>query len=201
MNTSQINETFQLRGHTRIWKNDELVFDKDNAIVNGGTSLTTTPDGLKAYLAQCLYGGASIVNPPSSPVAIQDRAINTFFETSNDGGVNYQIDNDSTINAGFVSKDGIIIGAVDGPSSDVFVMVTTAITKTQSYGRKWKGTFTATGARQFSAAALGHGLVTDGTVPSNLSDFFGTPYAQQSFTTITLASSDTLTIEWEVYIA
>jgi hypothetical protein len=192
MNTSEINETFQLRGHTRIWKNDELVFDKDNAIVPGGASDTTSPTGLKAYLAESM----------SSAI---DRAINSFFNTSDTGtpptNSNYDISENGAVDAAFHTKDGIIICAIDAPVTDAFAMATTSATKTQSFGRKWKGTFTATGARQFSKAALGHSLKTDTTGLSGLEDLFVTAYAQQTFTTVTLATGDTLTIEWEVYIA
>jgi hypothetical protein len=185
MNTSQINETFQLRGHTRIWKNDELIFDKDNAIISGGTAITATPTGLKDYLAQCLYGG-TVVNTPAAPV---DRAINDLMGTG---------DSDLTSSTAMETKDGILVMAESGDygnaTAAVRSMVTTNIAKTQPYGRKWRGVLTAAGAREFGHAVLGH------NARSPEGDFT-TGFAEQSFTTITLATADTLTIEWEVYIA
>jgi hypothetical protein len=201
MNTSQINETFQLRGHTRIWKNDELIFDKDNAIVPGEGAILSAgaPTGLKAYLAQCMYPG-TVVNTAS---ALVDAAIDDEFTTSDVTAANYDLATNAAIDALFDNKDGIIIAATDAPLVDCFAMVTTNVAKTQTYGRKWKGVFTATGARAFSIACIGHGLISDsnsGPV-SGITEMFDTPYANQSFTTVTLASADTLTIEWEVYIA
>lgn len=193
---TQINETFQLRGHTKIWKNDELLFDKDNAIIPGGTAIANR-DGLKAYLAQTLYGG-TVVNTPAAP---EDCAVNDLFTTSDSSGANYDLSANGSIAAAFDNKDGIIVGAIDAPLADCFAMVTTNVAKTQSYGRKWKGVFTATGARQLGLACIGHGLITDSSSVSGIDEMFDTPYANQTFTTIVLASGDTLTIEWEIYIA
>jgi len=175
MNTSDIKETFQLRGHTRIWKNDELIFDKHNAIIPG--TGTTSPTGLKAYLAQAL----------GAPV---DRAINDLMGTG---------DSDLTSSGNpMATKDGILVmgnsGDYGNATTPVRSMLTTSITPTQTFGRKWRGVLTAAGPREFGYAVLGH------SARSPEGDFT-TAFANQSFTTITLATSDTLTIEWEVYIA
>jgi hypothetical protein len=173
MNTSEIKEGFTLRGHTRIFKNDELVFDKDNAIISG--SGTTSPTGLKAYLAQSLN-------------AVVDCAINDLMGTG---------DSDVVSSATMRTKDGILVMSESNDygnnTAPVRSMVTTTMTATQAFGRKWKGVLTAAGAREFSYAVLGFNAVSTGN--------FTTGFAEQPFTTITLATNDTLTIEWEVYIA
>lgn len=174
MNTPQLKEGFTLRGHTRIWKNDELVFDKDNAIIAG--TGTTSPTGLKAYLAQAL--GATV-----------DRALNDLMGTG---------DSNLVSSTAMETKDGILVMAESGDygnsTAPVYSMVTTSITATQTFGRKWRGVLTAAGAREFGHAVLGWAAQSpEGS--------FQTGFAEQSFTTITLATSDTLTIEWEVYIA
>ena len=174
MNTPQLKEGFTLRGHTRIWKNDELVFDKDNAIIAG--TGTSSPTGLKAYLAQAL--GATV-----------DAAINDLMGTG---------DSDLTASTAMETKDGILVMAESGDygnaTAPVRSMVTTSITATQTFGRKWRGVLTAAAAREFGYAVLGF------NARSPEGDFT-TGFAEQTFTTVTLATSDTLTIEWEVYIA
>jgi hypothetical protein len=163
---SQIKSFAQLRGHTRIWKNDELVFDEDNAIV-GGTG-TSAPTGLKAYLAQSLN-------------ATVDRAINDLMGTG---------DSDLTSSATMESKDGILVMAEAGDygngTNPVYSTNTTTLTATQTYGRKWRGVI--------GYAVIGH----DSRSPEG---DFNTPFANQTFQTITLASGDSLTIDWEIYIA
>lgn len=174
MANSELKEYFQLRGHTRIWKNDELVFDKDNAIIAG--SGTTSPTGLKAYLAQSL--GANI-----------DRGLDDLMGTG---------ESDLVSSAAMETKDGILVMANSGDygnaTNPVHSMVTTSITATNTFGRKWRGVLTATAAREFGYAVLGH------NARSPEGDFT-TGFANQTFTTITLANGDSLTIEWEIYIA
>jgi hypothetical protein len=200
MANSEMKENFQLRGHTRIWKNDELVFDKDNAIVNGST-LISSRNGLKAYLAQTMFGGTVV----GTPGTVEDCAIDNLFDTSDTGtppsNSNYMLSGNGAIAAAFDDHDGIIIAAIDAPLEDCFAMITTNVAKTQNYGRKWKGVFTATGARQFSLACIGHGLITNSTELTGITEMFDTPYANQTFTTVVLATNDVLTIEWEIYIA
>jgi hypothetical protein len=200
MANSQLKETFELRGHTKIWKNDELVFDKHNAIVSGDGGVGT-PNGLKEYLADVM--NASL-----------NRAIDDRFAASNDGGVNYNVLEKNPPAAGFSTKDGIIISTFDTVNASygtntAFAMITTELTATQTFGKKWRGVFTATGAVSASNAVIGHSLKADtrfatlDNIQGNvlLEYLFTTAYAKQSFTGITLASSDTLTIEWEIYIA
>ena len=174
METPQINDGFALRGHTRIFKNDELVFEKDNAIIAG--TGTTSPTGLKAYLAQALN-------------ATIDKSINDLMGTG---------DSDLVSATTVETKDGILVMAefndYGNATTPVYSMVTTAITATQTFGRKWRGVLTAAGAREFGYAVLGH------NARSPEGDF-ETGFAEQTFTTITLATSDVLTIEWEVYLA
>lgn len=199
---SQIKSFAQLRGHTRIWKNDELVFDQDNAIIGGvQNSGVTAPTGLKAYLARSL--DESI-----------DRAVNNLFDTSNVSNVNYNLlVLDPQIDAAFIGFDGIFVGNFSSigtltPSQTAYAMVTTTQTETNSYGRKWRGVLTATTAISASHAVIGHAMKADtrfATIQTNglyvLYNIFATPFAEQTFQTITLASGDSLTIDWEIYIA
>jgi hypothetical protein len=170
-------------GRTKIYKNDVLVhndlkaLDADgftpNAIVGG--SGTTSPTGLKAYFAESM----------SSAV---DRALNDLFdddEIEPTGSGTTQTD-----------KDGIIVAGalgVFGGAQGAFTTVTTSIAAANTYGRKWRGVISPGTARQFGAAKLGYSL-------TNAGDFV-TSYATQQFPTQTLAANDTLTIEWEVFIA
>jgi hypothetical protein len=174
-NISNISDSIgQLRGHTRIWKNDELIFDHDNAIIAG--TGTTSPTGLKAYLAQAL--GATV-----------DRAINDLMATG---------DSNLVSATAMETKDGILVMAeaadYGNATAPVYSMVTTSITATNTFGRKWRGVLTAAAAREFGYAVLGHSAQSpEGN--------FVTGFAEQTFSTITLATSDSLTIEWEIYIA
>jgi hypothetical protein len=201
---SQIKSFAQLRGHTRIWKNDELVFDEDNAIIGGvQNSGLTAPTGLKAYLARSLDETI-------------DRALNSRFATSNVSNLNYNLisaNDRPTIDAAFSALDGIFVGNFSSigtltTSQTAYAMVTTALTETNSYGRKWRGVLTATTAISASHAVIGHSMKQDtrfDAIQTNgqyvLYNIFATPFAEQTFQTITLASGDSLTIDWEIYIA
>jgi hypothetical protein len=218
MNTTEINETFQLRGHTRIWKNDELIFDKHNAIVSGNGGVGT-PNGLKEYLADVMAIGGVVGG--TGTVAVMDRAIDDRFAHSNTlagaaslSGTNYNLLALNPPVAGFVAKDGIIISTFDTVNASygtntAFAMITTVLTNTQTFGKKWRGVFTATGAVSASNAVLGHSLKSDTRFDTlddiggnvQLEKLFITAYAKQAFQGVTLAAADTLTIEWEVYIA
>jgi hypothetical protein len=188
-------ETPGVYGKTTIRVNDEVVFDKSNLIVGG--SGTTTPTGLKAYLAQSL--NANI-----------DRGLNDLFTVSDISSANYNIYNQATVNASFAAKDGILIAAGESSSSfaqGIYAMITTSQTAANTYGRKWRGTFTATGARSIRTAALGNavkGNTTGDVLASESWDgddgYFATTFAKQTFQTITLSSGDVLTIDWEIYI-
>jgi hypothetical protein len=210
---TQLNETFQLRGHTRIWKNDELVFDKHNAIVSGNGGVGT-PNGLKEYLADVMTYGGVVGAPTPGLVAVMDRAIDDRFAASNDGGVNYNVLEKNPPAAAFSAKDGIIISTFDTANAGygtntAYAMITTELTPTQTFGKKWRGSFTATGAVTAANAVIGHSLKADtrfatlANMGGNvlLEYLFTTAYAKQAFTGITLATSDSLTIEWEIYIA
>jgi hypothetical protein len=173
-----------LYGHTKIYRNDELVVDKRNAIFGG--SGTTSPTGLKAYLAQVLSANV-------------DRALaNAKLFTTGDvnilTGANPQLTNHGIMVMADANDYGnntapVLTMLTYGPSSSA----PNAQVAANTYGRKFKGVLTATAPRQIGYAVLGHDAKVIGD--------FGTLFATQSFQTITLAVGDTLTIEWEVYIA
>jgi hypothetical protein len=190
-------EPGRVYGRTKIYKNDVLVHNElkevyadgasPNAIVGG--SGTTSPTGLKAYFAE------------SMSTAV-DRALNNLFDTSNVSAANYNLVEESTVNVAVAAKDGIVIGASnstgDGPA---YAAVTTVLTAANTYGRKWRGVFTATGAVQVAFAVIGWNLKGNTTGITNTVELLTTPYATQQFQTQTLATNDTLTIEWEIFIA
>ena len=169
-------EPGKVYGHTKIMINDDVILDKTNAIVGG--SGTSSPTGLKAYFAESM----------STPV---DRALNDLFGT---GDVNIV----GVASGTPLTEDGIAVAADLGDfgnnTAPVRTMETTVLTPaSNTYGRKWRGVLTAGQARQFGAAKIGHSAVNTGD--------FTTGYATQQFQTQTLASGDTLTIEWEIFIA
>lgn len=149
-----------------------------NAIFPGNSSETTSPTGLKSYLAQVM----------SSAAPITDRALNNLFDAHTNGG-------------GENGADGIVVmpelGNYDGASGTVWTMVTEPMATTSPFARKWKGTATVvTAPKQWSAAAIGWNWTGSG-----LPDKFTTTYATQSFTTVTLGIGESLVIEWEISIA
>lgn len=189
-------ETPGVYGKTTIRVNDEVVFDKSNLIVGGEG--TTTPTGLKAYLAQSLN-------------ATVDNAIKATFAVTDVSSENYNIYNQGTVNAAFAAKDGILISAGESSSSffqGIYAMKTDLVTAANTYGRKWRGTFTATGARSIRTAALGNGVKGNTSLnPIKANEewdgpngYFVTTFAKQTFQNISLASGDVLTIDWEIYI-
>jgi hypothetical protein len=187
MNTQK--ENFGLVGRTWIKKvtqanpEGELVdyIEKDlledgsafNAIFSGVG--TTSPTGLKAYLAESM---SSVI----------DRALNNLFTAHTSG-------------AGENNKDGIVVmgdlGDYNNATAPVWTMITTVMATTTPFARKWKGTATVAGSPvQWSAAAIGW-TWTGNAAPNN----FTTTYATQSFTTVTLGVGESLVIEWEIAIA
>lgn len=194
--TDAFTETPGVYGKTTIRVNDEVVFDKNNLIVGGEG--TATPTGLKAYLAQSLN-------------ATVDRGLTELFTVSNVGGVNYNIYDQATINVDFINHDGILIAAGEASSSfaqGIYAMIMSTPAAANTYGRKWRGTFTATGARSIRTAALGNGLKGDTSLTvikeneewDGTNGYFATTFAKQTFQNISLASGDVLTIDWEIYI-
>jgi hypothetical protein len=182
-------EKFGLVGRTKIYKGTqenpeaELIgsFEKDlladgsfnNAIFPGESSETTSPTGLKSYLAQVM----------SSASPITDRALNNLF-TSHE------------VNDSQDTKDGIVVmeslGNYGITGSSIWTMITTPLNTTTPFARKWKGVATVVGSpKQWSAAAIGWNW-------SATPDKFSTTYATQSFTTVILGIGEVLTIEWEI---
>jgi hypothetical protein len=174
-------EPGRVYGRTKVFKNGELVHNElkpafedgsnQNAIF-GGTG-TTSPTGLKAYFAQSMS-------------ATIDRSLSSLFE-------NGDIDISSGL-SGLTGTAGIAVSSdAESFSADGRSMVTTTLTAANTYGRKWRGVLTADGPRQFAAARIGNGVQAGGD--------YTTLYATQQFPTQTLATNDTLTIEWEIFIA
>ena len=179
-------EKFGLVGRTKIYKGtqenpeQELIgsYEKDlledgsffNAIFPG--SGTTTPTGLKAYLAESM----------SSTI---DRALNNLFDAHTAGGTEDGAD-------GIVVMDEL--GNYGGAAGTAWTMVTETMATTTPFARKWKGVATVvTAPKQWSAAAIGWDWSGSG-----LPDEFTVTYATQSFTTVTLGVGEVLTIEWEI---
>ena len=194
-------EPGRVYGRTKVFKNGELVHNElkpmfadgsnQNAIVGGSaqnaaTVPTTPPNGLKAYFAQSMSRNVN---------AGLTSLFSTPFVISADGGA---------VPAGEQNKSGI---AIFGSSDSTQVgggstMITTNIAASNTYGRKWRGELTATTASQFSFAVIGYdiGNTFDGGGGNWVGNFV-TPFATQQFPTQTLATNDTLTIEWEIFIA
>jgi hypothetical protein len=187
MNTQK--ENFGLVGRTWIKKvtdqnpEGELVDYVEKNLLADGSALnaifpgmgTTSPTGLKAYLAESM---SSVI----------DRALNNLFTAHTNG-------------PGENGKDGIVVmdelGQYNNASGTVWTMVTTTMITTTPFARKWKGTATVSGSpKQWSAAALGWNWTGNGAP-----DVFTTTYATQSFTTVTLGVGESLVIEWEIAIA
>lgn len=163
---------FNIFGHTKIWVNGELKVDQHNAI----------NDGMKDYLRKRM-------NENTTYKGFTQNLFNYPTQTSgNDGN----------------SERGIIVGAqADFTQSATSAQKAAAIVLTQTtnisdqatnnHAVKLKGTFTATNPKTYDFAQIVVDWV-DGDYDS--SEF----YATNSFQSITLAASDVLTIEWEIYI-
>lgn len=172
--------TMMLYGHTKIWKNDELILDKKNAITNT----------LREYLKNRM-------DSAQDTEAVDGNNNSTRFTTGDLAG------ND----AGIQSRHGIIVG----PGKVAFTpedpntyrsMVTTNIDDEASNtnGRKWRGFLTAGGPRTFRGASLVFEWDWNSGNPLGVSSDTKR-YAVQTFQQVTLAQNDTLTIEWEVFVA
>jgi hypothetical protein len=143
-----------------------------NTIFPGVSTETTSPTGLKSFLAQCM-------------AATTDRALNNLFTAA-------------VINDSEDTKDGIAVladlASYNSAPGLAFTMITTTMNTTSSFARKWKGNITISGSPQsFSAAAIGWNW-------SGAPNSFATTYATQSFTTVTLGVGESLVIEWEIAI-
>lgn len=169
--------TMTLYGHTKIWKNDELIFDKRNQIT----------DTLRQYLKDRM-------DSDQATEAVDGDDDITRFE---DGDI---VGDDNSIQgrAGIIVTDTVVAGSADRFRT----LATTQINSDASntYGRKWRGFLQAGGPRTFNEANLVFNWDWDNNAP------FGSTantkrYARQTFSRVTLAQSDTLTIEWEVYVA
>ena len=169
-----------LYGHTKIWKNDELIFDKSNQIT----------DTLRQYLKDRM-------DSDQATEAVDGNDNDTRFTTGDVVGD----DNSIQGRAGIMLNDRFTSG-IPITSERFRAMDTTEINSEASntYGRKWRGFLVAGGPRTFAIADL----VFDWDWNNN--DPFGSTadtkrYARQTFSRVTLAQNDTLTIEWEVYVA
>jgi hypothetical protein len=190
---------FGFHGHTKIsvtraTGESEVIKDDHNLIIGGAAQNGTlaTPTGLKSYFAHSMSSDATL----GALIAAD-----LFEADSADQGEWSPGSNISTWRTA-EGTDGIILSASGSLTEGIFAMLTTEMTAANTYGRKWKGTFTADVPGQFSAAAIGSGiLATLGAGATITTDVFAVPYATQSFTTQVLGVGDTLTIEWEIYIA
>lgn len=171
----------KLHGHTKIWHNGNLIYDKKNAITNT----------LRQYLKERMDSN-------KATEAIDDD----LFTTGDLEG------DDNTLNdkSGIVVTTGNVGFAFSASTTfqpeEVRSMVTTDISNeaTNTNGRKWRGFLTAGGPRTFSNAALV--LKWDWNSNKPFVPAADTiTYATQSFSRVTLAQGDTLTIEWEVFVA
>lgn len=167
-----MKDNFQLIGHTKIYKNGELVFEKKNAINNH----------LRTYLSN-LIGDHTATNKAVSGTNLISNANQNKAGTDDD----------------LIDKHGIMLASqVGGPRSVFLSMETITIhgEALNTYGKKWRGTVTVTSPTQFNYAVIGHNWKTATTdFP-----FFETVFATQTFTTQTLATNDTFVVEWEIAI-
>lgn len=167
----------KLHGHTKIWHNGNLICDKKNAITNT----------LRQYLKERMDSNKATEAIDEDLFTTGDLEGNTLNGKS---GI--------VVTAGNV---GLVASTAFQPE-EVRSMVTTDISNeaTNTNGRKWRGFLTAGGPRTFSNAALvlkWDWYSNEPFVPA--ADTI--TYATQSFSRVTLAQGDTLTIEWEVFVA
>lgn len=195
------NQGFGMHGHTKIYikrssGSEELIKDDHNLIIGGAAQneiALTTVTGLKSYFAHSMSSDAT------------NGAIDLLFLTDSASIGEWSSGTAST--GAFAGRDGIVIAAIDATVDQAYAMKTEQMKASNTYGRKWKGTFEATIPVSFTLAAIGNNLKTDlttasdGNPASGLEDVFTIPYAKQQFTTQLLGAGDTLIVEWEIYIA
>lgn len=169
----------KLHGRTLIRKNGLLIFDSSNIILNE----------LRQYAADVLNEDVGTFKAISDPLLDENKIIDEVPYTGSQDG-----------------KSGIILA--DASTSfygttvfKIATMITTDISAEASgnYAKKFRGVYTADGAQQFGAALLGHAITLDETEPPIKP--FDTEYARQSFSTITLADGDQITVEWEIQVS
>lgn len=176
---------FDIFGYTKIFKNKDLVWEGPNAI----------QPFLRAYLAD------SISDSGQALKAIQGA--NLFSGGQPGSGDRGKAANDVSLN----NRHGIIVSSTIGTSkSNYFAMHTTEISTeaANTYGAKWRGTITAGESGKaipapitLAAAIIGFNV---GNSSSTQVPFFEVAYALQNFQAVTLAETDSLTIEWEIFI-
>lgn len=94
------------------------------------------------------------------------------------------------------NKDGITIER----NSVVETMLTTVLTPTNTYGKKWRGEWTndTAGNLDVFEFAIGHNLTSTGT--TDPSSVFSDAYARVNVTQFTTTPQDTVVMEWEIFI-
>jgi len=122
--------------------------------------------------------------------------LRTYFMNSMDSNV------DNAINSLFTGVESDTGGPENGndgicaynDQGTYYSMVTTTATPTETYGKKWHGSWVAT-ADGFTVnwAYLGHNYNTS-------NEPFDPIFAQQNFSAVTLDTNYELIIDWEIYI-
>lgn len=121
--------------------------------------------------------------------------LKSYFQASMDSVVDYALNSlfsDDEIGTGGAQDGNDGIAFEDSGAAAYLSTNTSAITATQTYGKRWKGVLNATTNHAVDNAHLGYNY--GGGSP------FAQPYASQSFSTVNLVNGDVLEAEWEIYI-